>query len=368
VISFYFAHLKLGESLLESSENESSSKSFQAPLNNTFQQRPRLRSILDTKEGKIIGDPQFLLDFAIIGHGKCGTTSLQLWLSDHPEIMCPKEEILELSMAGDDPAPTFVFRLYKEFLSAEPRYKLGYKNPGEIRIPRSIRLLSKWFPKTILIVGIRHPVLWFESLFNFKVQNLPEHIPSNHWGDPNNLVGACEDPGQFNCVGTHKGLFHVHLALLGKTNQTKQLEEQYKGLGGKISPTSNPVFLFDVDQLNDANVTRNAIFQRDLQNLLGLKQGLGQPPPRHRPGKVLRPKLQAKREKLKIRICDDKYAPLRKELMRIAREASEFIRNSGFLDHPDVRVSSREYLEHILETRWMKDPCLVEKNASDPDA
>jgi hypothetical protein len=366
VISFYFAHAKLGESSLfeASTENESSpSKSFQAaPLNNTFQQHdhhPPLRSIFDKKEGKIIGDPQFLLDFAIIGHGKCGTTSLQLWLSDHPEIMCPKDEILELSMAGDDPAPTFVYRLYKEFLSAGSHHKLGYKNPGEIRIPRSIRLLSKWFPKTILIVGIRHPVLWFESLFNFKVQNLPEHIPSDHWGDPNNLVGACEHPGEFNCVGTHKGLFHVHLALLGKTNQTQRLEEQYKVLkGNDIVPTSNPVFLFDVDQLNDANATRNAIFQRDLQNLLGLKQGFGQPPPRHRPGKVLRPKLQAKREKAKIRICDDKYVPLRKELMRIAREASEFIRNSGFLDHPDVRVSSREYLEYILETRWMKDPCM----------
>lgn len=353
VISFFLAQVKLGH------EDESSKESFQAPFlnNNTFQLRHPLGSIIDKERREIIGDPQFLLQFAIIGHGKCGTTSIQKWLSNHPEIHMPKDEILELSMS-EHPAPDFVLRLYEEFLSAGQNQKLGYKNPGEIRIPRSIRLLNKYFPETILFVGIRHPVLWFESLFNFKVQNLPEIFAPDHWGDPNQKIGACQNPFEFNCVGTSKGLFHLHLAFLGKTNQTKELEKQFE-IRKKIVPTSNPVFLFDVDQLNDKNATRIEIFQRDLQSTLGLEQRFGKSPPHYSPGKVWGAALQAKRDKFKIRICDDKYSILRKALMQIAVDASEFIRSSGFLDHPDVRVSSREYLEDILKNRWTKDPCLT---------
>ena len=376
-LSFYISHLQLENH--QNLHEGVGKQTFQAPPRardaNLFHQnitadlkaflsRPALRDIIDKTTGEIIGDPQFLLDFAIVGHGKCGTTSLQQWLSNHPEIFCPLDEILELSMA-EQPARYLILRLYRESIHANPmvQHKFGYKNPGEIRIPRSIKLLNRWFPKTILLVGIRHPILWFESLFNFKVQNLPEDMPSNHWGDPNTLIGACEDPFQFNCVGTHKGLFHVHLAMLGKTNSTadpytQNLIEQYPILqqGKAIVPTNNPVFLFDVDQLNDKNETRMSIFRNDLQSLLGLDQPLGSTP-RHRPGKVLPKKLQAKRDKAKIRICDDRYLPLRTELLRISREASEYLRKSGFLDHPDIKVSSKEYLQEILETRWMNDPC-----------
>lgn len=319
---------------------------------------PTLRSLLNFSTGQVIGDPQFLLKFAIVGHGKCGTTSISQWLAGHAEVHVPDDEVLALSVGTH---AQFLHRLYMEYKrnSGEQRIH-GYKNPGEIRIPQSVRFLNKRFPRTVLVVGIRHPVPWFESLFNFKVQNLPEHLPSHHWGDPNRLIGVCDDPSQFNCVGTHKGLFHVHLAFLGKTNQTKALEARYKILRGNVIPTANPVFLFDVDQLHDSNATRRNTFEHDVQDLLGLGHGLG-PPPRIRPGKVLTKRLQADRDKFKIRICDDRYIPLRTELVRMAREASGWIRTSGFLDHPDVRVSSQEYLEHILETRWMKDPCDEEK-------
>jgi hypothetical protein len=39
----------------------------------------------DTKQ-RITGDVQFLLDFAIIGFAKSGTTALSKWLDTHPEI------------------------------------------------------------------------------------------------------------------------------------------------------------------------------------------------------------------------------------------------------------------------------------------
>jgi hypothetical protein len=338
-------------------------------LQQSQQTRPTtLRSIVDIQTGEIIGNPQGLLDFAIIGHGKCGTTSIQHWLMEHDEMYCPEDEILELSLAS---RPQFLQRLVMESLKAaeqqHPKIQkvlLGYKNPGEIRVPKSIQFLSRWFPKTLLIVGIRHPVLWFESLYNFKVQNLPGHMPSNYWGDPNDLIDKCQDVKEFNCVGTAKGHFHIHLALLGKTNGTQELAKEYPILANRTQlppTTSNPVFLFDVDQLNDANATRMNRFQQDLPTILGLKHPLG-PVPRRKPGKVWPKRLQKKRDQAKMRICDDRYQSLRQHLMKIAKQASNWIRNSGFLDHPDVHVSSRDYLEHILETRWMKDPCVHERS------
>jgi hypothetical protein len=362
--AFYLAHIQL-DSIVNN----------HAPVHmlqqKSQQTRPTtLRSIVDIQTGEIIGNPQGLLDFAIIGHGKCGTTSIQHWLMEHDEIYCPDDELLELSMGTH---PQFLQRLVKESLNATEsqhpkmiqKVLLGYKNPGEIRIPKSIQFLSRWFPKTLLIVGIRHPVLWFESLYNFKVQNLPGYMPSNYWGDPNDLVDKCQDFKEFNCVGTAKGHFHIHLALLGKTNHTQdQLAKEFEVFANftqKPPTTFNPVFLFDVDQLNDVNSTRMDRFQQDLQVILGLKHPLG-PVPRTKPGKVWPKRLQKKRDRAKMRICDDHYQPLRHHLMKIARQASNWIRNSGFLDHPDVHVSSRDHLEHILETRWMKDPCVQEQS------
>ena len=58
--------------------------------------RPDLEDLVDSEKNEIIGDVQFLLDFAVVGHGKCGTTTLMHWLADHPEIQCFREEIWEL--------------------------------------------------------------------------------------------------------------------------------------------------------------------------------------------------------------------------------------------------------------------------------
>jgi hypothetical protein len=367
--NFYFANDELHTlNITQQQHQDTTRNSFQSALSNRpASHLPLLRNVIDMKSGNIIGDPQFLLDFAVVGHGKCGTTTLMDWLAEHPEIQCPKEEVLELTLGT--PAQ-LISRLYRTFVGNSTTaksvrtQKRGYKSPGEIRSPRSIKLLKYLFPKTLLIVGIRHPVKWFESMYNFKVQNLPPYEKGNYWGSPNDLIGKCSSYRDFHCVGTAKGLFHVHLALLGKTKNTQELEERYPLLRGKnITDTPNPVFLFDVQQLSDKNATRALAFRRDLQRSLGIKQPLPEPPHK-KPGNILHPNKQARRDRFKIRICDDKYLPVRTELMRMAREASVWFRNSGFLDHPDVTVSSRDYFEEIMATSWSTDPCEVQQNKS----
>jgi hypothetical protein len=315
-------------------------------------QRPPLRDLISKEDDKVIGDVSFLLQFAIVGHGKCGTTAIADWLSQNPQVRIPKQETLELALGT---VTEFISRVYIDHPPG--RSVNGYKCPGDIRSPKSIRALSQYFPKTVLIIGIRHPVLWFESLFNFKVQNLRPQFPSDYWGDPNKLIGKCTSYRDFMCVGTAKGLFHLHLAQLGKTPNTQSLERQYSTLVGNIIKTENPVFLFDVEQLADTNEERVVAFRKDLENLVGLSTPLSSTPPRIKPGKKLSKDLQESRDKHKIDICDPEYNLLRNELMKISMEASDWILHSGFLDHPDVHVSSPEYFRDILDRHWKADPC-----------
>jgi hypothetical protein len=51
----------------------------------------------------------------------------------------------------------------------EGPYKRGYKAPADITQKHVLKQLGDYFPKTGLIVGIRHPVWWFQ-IYNFRTQ------------------------------------------------------------------------------------------------------------------------------------------------------------------------------------------------------
>lgn len=87
---------------------------------------PPLESIIDDDD-TIIGSPQVLLDFAIIGMGKCGTSTLMHWLADHPELQCLRSEVWALP--GKDPG-RLIRRLHKNL--KHPYRQRGYKCPGDL--------------------------------------------------------------------------------------------------------------------------------------------------------------------------------------------------------------------------------------------
>jgi hypothetical protein len=254
------------------------------PRNNhtsTDHRRPQLRTILKVPTMEIIGDPQFLLDFAIIGFPKCGTTALQEYLSQHVQIEMLRGEAF--CLINRQPQ-RLIHRLYLQ-LPKDTTFKRGYKNPLDIRAPPSLHYLTQYFPNTTLMIGIRHPVLWFESLYNFKVQNLPRNVHPGVWGNPNELIGACADWNDTHCVGTAKGWFHVHLATLGKVASPHEWKKEYPiYLANSDTDTDtatppyvvpNPVFWYESQQLvfDDpyaANYARQ--FRTDLQRILGLKE------------------------------------------------------------------------------------------------
>jgi len=165
---------------------------------------------------------------------------------------------------------------------------------------------------------------------------------------------------------TEKGNFAYSLLRLGKgnngsvrTQSTAKLEEDIVGRYRRnwynvsaVPYVPNPIFLFELEQL--AGNQHAMAFRKDVQVFLGLEQPL--PPLGHEvPGRIWGKEQQRKADNSKIDICSDIFKPVRRDLMRIARLNSEWIR-STFLESPDVYVSSRPYFEKLL-LQWMEDPC-----------
>eukprot|EP00977_Amphora_coffeiformis_P003397 scaffold630_cov174-Amphora_coffeaeformis.AAC.17 len=114
-------------------------------------QRPALETLID--EERIIGNVQFLLDFAIIGFGKAGTSTLMDWLAAHPVVAMFAREVYDLVQQR----PAHLVQSLYEDLPAGDQYMRGYKNPLEITQPHVLDYYRTYWPQTKLICGLRHP-------------------------------------------------------------------------------------------------------------------------------------------------------------------------------------------------------------------
>ena len=357
-------------------EVESSATQNQTRPLNFNRLPPALSSFIDEQSGNVTGDPQILLQYAIVGFGKCGTTSLHQIISSHPQTQVLEAEIWAL--VGKQPH-RLIKRLFRKL--KDPNKIRGYKCPGDILADYVTDYYQQYWPKTDMFVALRHPVKWFQSLYNFRVQNFQDFESIPH---PNNLIGLCSEDTKLLC--TRRGHFAYYLMRLGKqmvtlhnttgaggesprravlsswtpqTDLDRDIFEWYGHYANEpetVSYKPNRVFLLEINQLADSNQTRQAMLRDDIQNYLGLEQAFPNSNPIHFiPGKEWEQSIQEAKNKKKIDICEDEYSPVREELMYLAVMASRYVREV-FLNLPDVYVSSRDYFEQLLET-WMIDPC-----------
>ena len=108
-------------------------------------------------------------DFGIIGFPKTGTSFLLHALGKHPEISMPTSETCKLSKF-DKLKKENIFLIAAQQSEDErtPPTRYGFKCPTMIR---RMALLEQFVPisnETRLVVGVRHPVLWFQSFYNFR--------------------------------------------------------------------------------------------------------------------------------------------------------------------------------------------------------
>jgi len=104
--------------------------------------RPPFSDLIGDNNTNITGDVQFLLDFAIIGHAKTGTSALLNWLCSHEEVQMHYGE--KHSLKNNKPAE-LVSLLYDL-----PPGKRGYKAPNDIRRQALLNALHSYWPYTKL--------------------------------------------------------------------------------------------------------------------------------------------------------------------------------------------------------------------------
>jgi hypothetical protein len=208
---------------------------------------------------------------------------------------------------------------------------------------------ERFFTKTKLIVGIRSPISFFNSFYNFRAVNTP-------WKDllPTSKLAKRCIPGSLGICGW-RASFVDFLYKLGKTPGSF---EERKLLELNLDRRKvGDVFIYELGQLSDTNETRAREFRNDLGKFLGLQ---GEMPPIPHVNTLGRfDFIDVWREEgrqRKINLCDKEHEFVRSILQDKTERTSKWMRGY-FLESKEVVVSSPEYLKYLLEG-WMKDPCL----------
>jgi len=285
--------------------------------------KPRLEDYI--QGWNITKNVNWLLDFSIVGFPKTGTSTLMLYLKNQTQsVFIFDDERCELGWNQHVP---LLKDLHREY---HPHLLMGIKCPRDLEVDYALNNYRSFFPETKFIVGIRSPIRWFESFYNFRVHNEFPMLP------PQKLVGRCKKLNQGVC--TNRANFSDHLS---------KIEDSRK------------VFLYEMSQLQ--NRESMDVFLRDLQEFLGLKTPLDGPMMHVKPGR--KPMSKEHEQELmsnKINICEDQYAELRELLKQQASASAHWILDD-FLSNPNVKVSSPDYFKSLLQD-WHGDPCDVEKH------
>lgn len=357
--------------VLEKSWSSSRSLSYSASLklvHNNHQRRPPLSSLISDDRKNITAQVDWILDFIVAGHPKCGTTSLMHALYQHPQVLMYNHEVHSLQ---NGKAAELVELLHSLPESNGTRgrdyysYKRSYKAPNEIRRSLTLWLIRQYFPRTKLVVGLRHPVWWFQSWWNFKTAQGFLNRSAEAF------VGTAFPPML---------QYHRNLAQLGKTNFTADeralLEPNFpRGLDPSdlrlcrelgiptrnnrgtaaegsarteylpVESMTNQVFLYVDSQLNDPETSLSVL--ADLQAFLELDQPIA--PIQHDNTAQEHPLAR------RLDICHDQNRIMRQALVKLGENMAEWILRY-FLPHPDVTVSNRDHFVALLQI-WGKDPC-----------
>lgn len=319
-----------------------------------------------------LSNEEDIINFAIIGFPKCSTTFLRNRLLHTRQFFYGSNRMEMHHLRNNN-----VQELMDLFSNVSDPHikKKGFKCPDVLYSNNALSNLQTYFPSADLVVVVRHPVLWFQSFYNYRVRNGYKMAP------PTDLMGSCStqdegilDPWNTTTetmfpahkVCTDRANFHIALSRLGKTPMTSVSElDLLHNHSLPIHPSRNRVFIMELGQLSIENKTRARQLVNDLESFLGLDEKVGDIPlpklKRHRPKHGIATNVNESilEEKL-MDICLPTYDELRSVLVTIGRSASEWI-ISYFVESPEVFVSDKSRFESLLKV-WGRDPCNITDN------
>ncbi|KAL7561241.1 hypothetical protein ACA910_004162 [Epithemia clementina (nom. ined.)] len=333
--------------------------------------------------------PDSTLDFLVAGFPKSGTTTLLAALHKHPEIAMGSEENCQIArpIQQDDVnlkrLNRYLDALKKNFLnekttqqisstdsrpnsqfspsklrsplklispSTDENIKLGIKCPDSVKNFKAIHRLSQHSPDCKFVIGVRHPILFLQSFYNYRVfeahlkkDKLKEGIPSlfEIWDEHKNWCDVSPDAPRYE----------LFLSQFGKTDLTvEQMRDWYLDRPMlAVKPNRFHIFLYSLEQLEDR--TQSTRLRRDLQVFLELKNEILDFGHENKIG-------TNKQYNGSIDICKPEFDPIRASVLDHAKATVQWVHS--FLDSPDVYVSNRPYLQRSINN-WTMDPCIHPK-------
>jgi len=182
-----------------------------------------------------------------------------------------------------------------------------------------------------MVVGLRHPVLFFQDLYNHRVSNVHPRCNRKRQKQGSSLVQITER-NQLEPISIKSVQFEK--ALIETTSSIK-------------------VFLYTSEQLDGGP---SEPFRAKLGKFLGLSQSIEGMDQRdvHRGAAELN-------QKYIMDICERRFTGLRKRLLEQAKGTASFILEK-FIAERNVEVGDLHQFRAIV-TKWAKDPCpSVQKN------
>jgi hypothetical protein len=205
------------------------------------------------------------------------------------------------------------------------------------------------------VVGIRHPVHMIQSFYNYRVTEIYERglLGTEDIPDFLDLVSGGYEPWKLVSMASVR--YELFLQQLGKTVVTPEDFTELStmtefGYELAVKPSNFTIFLYTIDQLEDADSSRSEKLLADLQAYLGLESAIssiGHENKNHFIGDAAHPES--------IVICEPQFADVRRELVQSGTRTANWLRNH-FLQSPDVYVANLEHFLENLDT-WSTDPC-----------
>ena len=289
------------------------------------------------------------LDFVIAGFPKCGTTSLLYAFNSNLETSVGMDEECSIENTGLSDQVVFE-RLDHDLsqLSQDPSVKRGIKCPIGLSNGRSLDRLDQYSPETKLLIGVRHPVKYFQSYYNYRITEIYDNNLAVDTIPPiESLVGKNE----WNGVSTDSARFELYLMQLAKTEMSVA---DFADMTGRphlaVKPNKFKIFLYTLAQMEDETEDRKMSFRQQMRTFLGLDKPMD--------ALVQKNKNQyvgTKSHKETIDICDAKYDSLRTLLIEQGKKSQQWIRDE-FILSPDVTVGNKDHFLAMLDT-WSHDPC-----------
>ena len=327
------------------------------PTQTQAQAQAQERRKLPLNNKKTIG-----LDFIIAAFPKTSTSAISNYLNTHDEIEIVEKFITD-DAQGTKRKVEYTLRneqeregLYQQLAelasntgtTTNHKIKRGVKWPTALihKHVSSISYIRHNNPpeqKLKVIIGLRNPIRWFESFYNFIVSTFKMGLDHGDIPSPYTLIGNRDK--EWRTLYTEMARFELNILQLGKVDITPEEMKWMAESKQFVAQTDGiKIFFYLQEQLLDESV--RSILLEDMRNFIELST----PFPTKMGNKQSHPKGD-------FDICDSAYDALRKILLENAQKTADWILNR-LAYGMDVTFGAREDFMRIVQT-WHDDPCVA---------